>query len=149
MKFLKCFSHCAPTAPSTTRWSQDRVTLIRLTVLYGASGFPVGTTFLAVPPTARMQDCGELMMAVKCEIPNMPRLETVMVPPMNSCGRSFPSLARPAISRIFEEISARPLRSADVTMGVINPFPVSTATDTSQEWCSRMKVSILKVNSYG
>ena len=66
-------------------------------------------------------------------MPNMPKLETVMVPPMNSCGKSFPSLARPAISLTLVEISASPFLSADVTIGVINPLPVSTATDTSQE----------------
>eukprot|EP00045_Choanoeca_perplexa_P011274 m.118742 g.118742 ORF g.118742 m.118742 type:complete len:105 (+) comp15573_c0_seq1:1065-1379(+) len=33
MYFLNSFSHWAPTAPSTTRWSQDSVTVITLAVL--------------------------------------------------------------------------------------------------------------------
>ena len=53
----------------------------------------VGTTFSLVPPTARMHDCGEFMMAVKCDIPNIPRFDIVIVPPMNSCGCNLPSLA--------------------------------------------------------
>ena len=36
------------------------------------------------------------MMAVNCLMPNMPRLETVKVPPMNSAGWIEPSLALPA-----------------------------------------------------
>ena len=40
-----------------------------------------GTSFLSVPPTARIQDWGGLMTAVNCLIPNIPRLEMVKVPP--------------------------------------------------------------------
>ena len=43
-----------------------------------------------------MHACGALMMAVNCLMPNMPRLETVKVPPMNSAGWIEPSLALPA-----------------------------------------------------
>jgi len=32
-------------------------------------------------PTARMQDCGGLMMAEKLEMPSMPRLDIEKVPP--------------------------------------------------------------------
>ena len=34
MSDLKVISHCAPTAPSTTLWSQLRVTVIMLAILY-------------------------------------------------------------------------------------------------------------------
>lgn len=34
MSDLKVTSHCAPTAPSTTLWSQLRVTVIMLAMLY-------------------------------------------------------------------------------------------------------------------
>ena len=34
MSDLKVISHCAPTAPSTTLWSQLRVTVIMLAMLY-------------------------------------------------------------------------------------------------------------------
>lgn len=33
------------------------------------------------PPTARIPTCGGLMMAVNSEMPNMPKLEMVKVPP--------------------------------------------------------------------
>ena len=82
------------------------------------------------------------MMAVKCDIPNIPRFDIVIVPPINSCGCNLPSLALPANSLTVYEISARPFASADVTIGVISPEPVSTATDTSQVWCSLINVSI-------
>ena len=79
MNFLNFCSQSAPTAPSTTRWSHDSVTVMTLAVL----GLPSvdGKTLALVSPTARMQDCGELMMAVKWDTPNIPKLETVMVPP--------------------------------------------------------------------
>ena len=48
--------------------------------VFGAPPSPT-KTFGFVAPTARMQDWGELMMAVKWDTPNIPRLETVMVPP--------------------------------------------------------------------
>merc|ERR550517_2453380 len=83
-----------------------------------------------------------LMMAVNWLIPNMPRLDTVMVPPWYSCGASLPTLALPAISFTLSEISASPFASTPVTIGVISPLPVSTATDTSQVWNVLINVSI-------
>ena len=96
MNFLKCCSHCAPTAPSTTLWSQDIVTLIMLAT-EGPPSAPT-TTFFSVPPTAKMHACGGLMMAVNWLMPNMPKLDTVMVPPWYSCGASFPTLALSVLS---------------------------------------------------
>ncbi len=82
-------------------------------------------------PTARMQPWGGLMMAANSRTPNMPRLETVKVPPWYSSGLSLPSRARPARSFISAEIVARPLVSAALIIGVMRPPGVATATETS------------------
>ena len=64
INFLKCLSHWAPTAPSTTRWSHDIVTFI-IDARVKPAALSAGTNFSLVPPTARMHDWGGLMMAVK------------------------------------------------------------------------------------
>lgn len=78
---LNAASHRAAMAPSTIRWSELRVTFMTCTVLNPRSSSGAGTRVGSVDPTARMHDWGELMMAVKWETPNMPRLEMVKVPP--------------------------------------------------------------------
>lgn len=78
---LNAVIHLAAMAPSTVRWSELSVTFIMFTVLNPRSSSGAGTRVGAVVPTARMQDWGGLMMAVKWEISNMPRLDTVNVPP--------------------------------------------------------------------
>lgn len=70
-------------------------------------------------------------MAQKCVTSNMPRFETVKVPPWNSCGCNFPSRAFPANDLTSVEIDSIPLRSALKTIGVIKPLSVETATETS------------------
>lgn len=67
----------------------------------------------------------------KTDLPNIPKLEMVMVPPWNSCGWSLPSLALAASCFTSFEMSTRPFRSALKTIGVIKPFSVATATATS------------------
>ncbi len=54
INFLKTLNHLAPTAPSTTRWSQERVTVMNVATLVPLSA--VGTTRLSEPPTANIQD---------------------------------------------------------------------------------------------
>lgn len=71
------------------------------------------------------------MMAQKCDTSNIPRLETVKVPPWNSDGCSFPSRALAASDLTSFEIDSMPLRSALNTIGVMSPLSVDTATDTS------------------
>lgn len=78
---LNAAIHRAATAPSTVRWSELSVTFIICTVLNPRSSSAAGTSVASVDPTARMHDCGGLMMAVKWETPYMPRLEIVNVPP--------------------------------------------------------------------
>jgi hypothetical protein len=78
---LKALSHVAPSAPSTTRWSHDRVTFMTWTTFKSfGSAPPAGTTRCSVVPTARMAACGGLMIAQKFLIPNMPRFEMVKLP---------------------------------------------------------------------
>lgn len=71
------------------------------------------------------------MIAQKCVTSNIPRLETVKVPPWNSCGCNFPSRALAANDLTSFEIDSIPLRSALKTMGVMRPLSVETATETS------------------
>ena len=51
--------------------------------MFADFGFPSpsGTRRFSVPPTAKIQDCGGLITAEKFDIPNIPRLEIVNVPP--------------------------------------------------------------------
>ena len=57
----------------------SNVTTIRY--IYPASAELSGTSLVSVPPTARIHDCGGLMIALKFLTPNIPRLETENVPP--------------------------------------------------------------------
>ena len=56
--------------------------------------------------------CGALMIAVNCLTPNMPRFETVNVPPRNSSGFSLFSFAFPASERTWRMHRAVSLCSA-------------------------------------
>lgn len=64
-------------------------------------------------------------------LPNIPKLETVTVPPWYSWGARRPSLALLASSFILFDISSMPRESALNMIGVINPVGVATATLTS------------------
>ena len=68
-------------------------------------------------------------MAEKLLTPNIPKLEMVKVPPVNSSGFSLLSLARPAMSLISVAISYRPFRLVFLSTGAISPWSVCTATD--------------------
>src|SRR5690606_12773298 len=81
-----------PTAPSTTRWSQDRVTFMILPIFI--SPFLTITVSL-IPPTAKIQASGGLIIAVNSSIPNIPKLETVKVLPSQSFGCSSLFFALP------------------------------------------------------
>ena len=61
----------------------------------------------------------------------MPRFDTENDPPINSCGLSAPSRAFFANAFTSAPIAVSDLTSAPVTMGVINPSSVATATHTS------------------
>lgn len=85
------------------------------------------------------------MIAQKCVTSNIPRLETVKVPPWNSCGCNLPSRALAASDLTSLEIDSIPLRSALKTIGVMSPLSVETATETSTE--SNLN-KIARVNKY-
>ena len=71
------------------------------------------------------------MMAVNSWTPNMPKLEMVNEPPWYSSGLSFPSLALRARDLTSEEIEVNPLAPTSLTMGVMRPVGVATATQIS------------------
>src|SRR6202011_6153393 len=81
---LNAASSSAPSAPSTTRWSQPSVTVIWLTNFTPPSAVSTGRRCAA--PTARMVACGGLMMAVNSRTPYMPRFDNAVEPPRYSCG---------------------------------------------------------------
>ena len=68
-------------------------------------------------PTARIATCGGLMIALKSLTPNMPRLDTVNVPPPSSGGVIEPSRTRSASVRVSRAISPSDLASASNTVG--------------------------------
>lgn len=71
------------------------------------------------------------MMAVNWLIPNIPKLETVNVPPWYSSGLSLPSRALDASDLVSAEIEARPLDPTSLMIGVMRPVGVATATQMS------------------
>ena len=87
------------------------------------------------------------MMAVKWSMSYIPRFETVKVPPYKklnirfcvikyhhtwySWGWSFPSRAFFARALASAEMVARPFAPTSLTIGVIKPVGVATATETS------------------
>ena len=76
--FLNAAKNSAPTAPSTTLWSQERVTSI-IVLISSLSLITTGRFELA--PTAIMQPCGGLIIALKFLIPYIPKLEILKPPP--------------------------------------------------------------------
>ena len=74
----------APKAPSITRWSHVNVTFIR----HPTVSSPLTTTG-SVEPTANMAAFGGLIIAVKCSICIIPRLEIVNVESLYSSALNF------------------------------------------------------------
>lgn len=123
----------AAIASSTTRLSADNCTIIVVVILTSSGLLGFGITLWIPPPTARIHACGGLITALNDEIPNIPKLEIVNVPPWYSCGLSFPSRARVARSFTLLLIDDKPNASTFLTIGVIKPFGVATATEISIE----------------
>lgn len=99
-------------------------------------------SLFSVAPIARIQDWGGLITAEKFQMPSIPKLEIQKVPPywvnlleifytMNSLGFKAFFFDLSARSFILEEISVKPIVLAEKIIGVIKPFPVSTATEIS------------------
>ena len=70
------------------------------------------------------------MTAAKFEIPNIPRFETVKVPPESSGGVIVPSRTRSARARVSVAVWRRPLVSASKTVGTTSASRAATATPT-------------------
>ena len=68
-------------------------------------------------PTVRIAACGGLMIAVNCSMPNMPRFETVKVPPESSGGVTVLSLTLPITARASRAIWPSDFWSASKTVG--------------------------------
>ena len=108
---LKCRSHVAPIAPSTVRWSHERVT-VRL--VSDTNPFPAspptfaGTNFRVNFPIARLHAWGGLMMGEESAPSSWTVEEMVKVPPWNSWGFSSPLWARLDKSAISLLISTNP-----------------------------------------
>ena len=83
-----------------------------------------------IAPTARIAACGGLITAAKFSMPNIPRLETVKVPPESSGGVICPSRTRAARARVSEAIWRSPLESASNTVGTTSASWPATATPT-------------------
>lgn len=111
INFLNSCPHWAANAPSTTLWSELKVTFITLAILNGLEASSFGTTVFSAALTANMQADGGLTIAEKLCTPNIPRFEIVNVPPDSSSGFSLLFLALAAISLISAEISSRPFVS--------------------------------------
>jgi Amidohydrolase family len=78
IRSVNAASHRAARAPSIARWSTDSVQ--RITVATRTSpSTATGCCFAA--PTARMPDCGGLMIAENSCVPYMPRFDTEKTPP--------------------------------------------------------------------
>ena len=83
-----------------------------------------------ISPTARIAACGGLITAVKRLMPNMPRFETLNVPPESSGGLILPSRTLPASPRASREISPSDLRSASKIVGTMRASWPATAMPT-------------------
>src|SRR3954454_22449137 len=119
MKPRNAATSSAPSAPSTTRWSQESVPVIMLANATPPSA--VSTACRRAAPTARMVACGGLMMAENSRTPYMPRFEIALAPPWYSFGFNFFSRARAARSRISAESAESDLVSTLRSTGVISP----------------------------
>ena len=138
-RVVKAASQRAARAPSSARWSIERVQRITVATVTAPS-VTTGCCFAA--PTARRPDCGGLMIPENSRVPYMPRFETESVPPSSSSCRSRRSLARPARSCDSLAISDRRFPSTPRSTGVTSPPSVATAIDISTEPCSSMPSSL-------
>ena len=84
----------------------------------------------SILPTARIAACGGLMTALNSVTPNMPRFETVKVPPESSGGVTALARTRSASVRVSRAISPSDLRSASNTVGTTSASWAATATPT-------------------
>src|SRR5215467_14559021 len=128
LRFTKLMNVSA-SAPSTTRWSneRERYEQVRMASMSSPSG-PVSTLGrFSIAPTQRIATCGWLMIGVPVSDPNTPGLVIVNVPSWTSRGSS-----RLVRARLARSLSARvsPVSerlSAPLMTGTINPQSSATA----------------------
>ena len=81
--------------------------------------------------TAKISAYGGFIIAEKLSTTDIPRLEMVTFPPINSSGLNLLFLAFVIKSWLSEAIVHRLLLATSFTIGVIKPVSVATATETS------------------
>ena len=74
-----------------------------------------------IEPIAIMLDWGGLIIALNSVMPNIPRFEIVIDPPLYSSGNNLFWFAFDTRDFISDEISLNPFLSAFLTIGVIRP----------------------------
>ena len=83
-----------------------------------------------------MAASGGLITAVNWSIPNIPRFDTVKVPPVTSPAASLPARARPISSLASRATWVRVFRSASRTTGTTSPPSTATAIPTCTRRCA-------------
>ena len=123
----------AASAPYRIRWSHTSVSVI----VWRTTIAPSRTTARgSSTPTDRIAACGGLTIAVKLRTPNMPRFDTVKVPPPSSGGVIVPARTRSASARVSRAISPSDFSSASKTVGTTSASSAATATPTFTRECS-------------
>src|SRR5262249_37436678 len=136
---LRSARNCAPMAPSTTRWSADSVTRMRLPT----ASCPSTTTGLsAIAPTARIAASGGLMIATNSSTGNIPRFETENVAPESSGWRSLRARVRSIRSRASVAIWKSDFRSQSRSTGVMRPSSTATAIPMWAGRCRRIALPV-------
>ena len=87
--------------------------------------------FLIILPIAKIDACGGLIIAENSLIPNIPRFDIVIDPPIYCSGFKEFDFANFANSLISLDTSLSPLKLIFFIIGVISPSSIATATDTS------------------
>jgi hypothetical protein len=82
------------------------------------------TTFFSVELTAKIHAYGGFIIAEKLCTSNIPMFDIVNVPPLNSYGFNFFSLALPARSLASDAIYSSPFKLVASITGVIRPCSV-------------------------
>ncbi|CRH48143.1 Uncharacterised protein [Chlamydia trachomatis] len=114
--------------PSITLWSTDNVNI----QVKPTASSPFKTTGCSSTlPTARIAACGGFKIAVKSEIPVIPRLDTQKEPPLYSSSARDCCLALVASPLISAEIIPIFFLSAQRTIGAITPSGIATAIEIS------------------
>jgi hypothetical protein len=114
----------AASAPSTTRWSNDRLSVI---TWRSASWSWNSQGRRRTAPIARIAACPGTRIGVPVSTPNTPMLVIVMVPSARSAGVDVPARALSVRDAIASARSGSRRRSASLMLGTSNPRGVAAA----------------------